>query len=141
MDWFGRLVTKKNVLIASGLITLCLLIWNYIGNYAICDSFFANGSKGACPEILTQVGINLLPFLPLFLLSILASFLRPAIFKAWAKFALVWIPFTMLCIAAAPEYSQSLLPIVKGSVAFYLSILFVIISIGIMCAKWLSLKK
>ena len=131
---------KKVIIYISGSISFLILVWNYFGNYRLCDTIFFAGSAGKCPQLLTGIGFNLFPFLPLFLMACIAYFLREETFRAWLKFAYVWIPLTMLAIFMAPEYGHPFLPITKGSIAGVSSLLFVFISLSIIIFKSFSKK-
>ncbi|MFZ2769563.1 MAG: hypothetical protein WA048_03105 [Minisyncoccia bacterium] len=61
--------------------------------------------------------------------------MRDVVFQAWLKFTYVWVPLTIIFTLIAPEYDPSLLPITKGVVSFYMSVLFLIISIVIITIK------
>lgn len=133
------MISKKNLLVTSGITTAILLVWNYVGNYQICDLFAKDGSIGNCPFILTNIGTNLLPVIPLFLLSLITYKMRDEVYRAWLRFTLVWVPLSMLAIFLAPEYTNDwMYPVVKGTVAFFSSLLFLLISLLLITWKYLS---
>lgn len=138
------MIRKKKLLIISGLLSLGILIWNYVGNYRVCD-FFIGGSTGNCPFILTRIGINLFPVIPLFLLSLITYKMRDEVYRTWVRFVVVWVPLSMFAIFFSPEYADSfgiaLYPITKSSIAFVSSILFIIISLILIIWKWFSLRR
>lgn len=73
------------------------------------------------------------PIVPLFVFSLITYFLPKRFFKAWYKFALVWTTLTIVGILFAPEYSGQLMyAITKGSVTYYMSVLFCVISTTIL---------
>ena len=130
---------KKYFFRVSAFFTAALLIANYFGNYAICDHVAQNGYIGTCPEFLFNIEIVSFPILPLFIFSLLTYRLPERYFRAWSRFALVWIPLSMLAIACSPEYGDSIMPIysiTKGVVAYYSSILFALISAIILLFVW-----
>ena len=135
---------RKIILIAFGTLTILILIWNYIGNYAICDHLLSGGSAGNCPVILTAIGINILPTIPLFLFSLITYKMPEKVFQAWAWFALPWSALSMALIYMAPEYGQSgfgpSISLDKGFVAFLMSGTFVILSILIIAVRYLTLR-
>ncbi|MDD3531398.1 MAG: hypothetical protein PHV99_02305 [Candidatus Pacebacteria bacterium] len=59
--------------------------------------------------------------------------MREDVYRTWARFAIGWIPVSMVLIFLSPEYATSfgiaLYPITKGTVAFASSLFFVIISL------------
>lgn len=122
---------KKKLLILSGLVAITLLVWNYLGNYKICD-FFGGRSISSCPFVLTATALNLVPIIPLFLFSLITYWMRDRVYRAWVRFAAVWIPLSMIAILFAPEYSRDwMFPVVKSNVAFFSSLIFTLISLGI----------
>ncbi len=135
-------LTKKNVFIISGVGVFALLVWNYIGNYRICDIVSRNGSAGECPFVLTGAAMIFFPLFPLFILSSLTYFMREEISTAWTNLAKWWVPFSMILVLISPEYSNDwMFPITKGSVAFITSVLFVLISLILITWKWFALRK
>ncbi|MHB0865686.1 MAG: hypothetical protein ACYC1Y_02190 [Minisyncoccota bacterium] len=87
--------------------------------------------------------INFLPILPLFLFSLITYKMRDEVYRAWLRFASVWIPLSMLGILLAPEYSEQFLPmfpVVKGTVAFFSSLLFFTISLFIVVWKFFVVR-
>ncbi|MDP3965649.1 MAG: hypothetical protein Q8Q13_02515, partial [bacterium] len=133
---------KKILLIVSALLSVGLLAWNYVGNYRVCDLLTKAGSASNCPFILTEIGINLLPIIPLFLFSLITYRMREEVYTAWFRFVRWWIPLSMFLILIAPEYSNDwMYPVEKGGVAFAVSIVFCVVSILIIAMKYISLRK
>lgn len=119
-----------------------LIVWNYVGNYRICDFIVSGGSAGKCPFILTNIGINLLPIIPLFFFSLITYKMQDEIYRKWLRFAQWWVPLSMLAIFLAPEYSGDwMFPVVKGTVAFFSSLLFVIISFLLIAWKYFAPRR
>jgi hypothetical protein len=114
---------------------------NYVGTYKVCDLPFLSGHEGICPSILADGMINFFPLIPVFILSLITYKMREEVFRAWGTFALVWIPFSMFAILIAPEYGNDFVPIEKGTVAFFSSVLFFIISIAIITWKYVTLRR
>lgn len=137
-----NMCSKKSLLAVSGLLSIGLLIWNYIGNYRICDFIAKGWSTGNCPFVLTDIGINFLPFIPLFLSSLITYKMRDEVYRAWYRFAIWAVPFSMLLIFLAPEYSADwMFPVVKGTVAFLSSLLFTVISLLIVLISWFRSRR
>ena len=78
-------------------------------------------------------------FIPLFIFSLITYKMREGIFESWWKFARIWIPLSMLAVIISPSYGNWMIPIEKGTVAFALSVLFVIISLVLII--WQSVKE
>ena len=80
-------------------------------------------------------------FVIVFLLSLITYRMTDQIFHSWIKFAYFWVPLTLITVALVPEYSNSLLPIEKGNVSFFMSLVFLVISLIIILTKHFSLRK
>ena len=78
--------------------------------------------------------------LPLFLLSLITYKMRDEVFAVWFRFSRVWFPLTLFLVIISPEYGNSLLPVEKDSVSFFMSLLFLLISLTIIIKKYFSLK-
>ena len=126
------MMTKRNGLIVSSVLFAIFAVATLF--QSTCDY----KAQGFCWQYWDQVWTLieiLLITAPLFVISLLVYFLRDEIFRAWFKFAVVWVPLTILLTLMAPEYGQSLLPIEKGGVTFLFSVIFFIVSVIIIVAK------
>jgi len=123
------------LLILTGAVSILLTALNFIGTYKLC------GSKGygACMEVVYDFMVALLPIIPLFIFSLITYKMREGVYRAWWKFARIWIPLSMLAVFVSPSYGNWMIPIEKGTVAFSSSILFVIISLVLII--WQSVKE
>ena len=129
--------SKRNSLIAA-----TALVGAFTGLLMLqqaCD-YEAHGLCWKYWSLIGMLGEYLMISVPLFILSLVAYFLREETFRAWLKFVYIWIPLTMLAIFMAPEYGHPFLPITKGSIAGVSSLLFVFISVSIMIFKSFSKK-
>ena len=136
---------KMFVLCISGAVGLLLLVWNWIGNYTLCDYFWTGSSAGECPHIFAANGVALFPFFPLLLFSLITYFMRESVSRPWVRFA---VPATLLSVLAiflmhdssgggfGPQLSFG-----KGDVAFICGALFILISIGIIAYGYLRPAK
>lgn len=116
---------KKIVLLISFVFSLLLFIISIKGTYYYCG-----GVYGRCVEMLHLFSLVFFPILPLFLFSLITYFMREEIFQAWWRFARVWVPASMVAILLAPAYASDwMFPIDKGRVAFFFSVVFVIVSL------------
>lgn len=131
------MLTKKNLLFISGTLSAILLIVDILGTDRLCGG----NQYTACMQDLHLYFLLLLPVFPLFILTIMMFFVRFETYEPWFRFARLWIPLSMLAIFFAPEYSNFMNPIEKGSVALITSALFILISLVIIGLKYFSLKK
>ena len=71
-----------------------------------------------------------LPILPLFLFSLITYKMSEVVFQDWWRFARIFVPLAMFLILITPAYTHNwMFPVVKGTVAVALSVLFVAISL------------
>jgi len=131
--------SKKTLLIVSGILTVILLALNQIGTDTICGWI---GQDTVCMGILYSTIMNFFPVIPLFVLSLITYKMRDEVYRAWLRFAQVWVPLSMLFIFLAPEYTSDwMFPVVKGTVAFFSSLLFLIISLIIIAWKYFTTRR
>jgi len=119
-----------SILLILGLVTI------FSRQIGLCPSY----SYSVCAYFFDSFFMVLLPTIPLFIFSLVTYLMKESVFQAWWRFARVWIPASMLAILVSPSNSHNwMFPIEKGTVAFFSSIFFVIISI-ILITIW-SLKE
>lgn len=119
-------MNKRQFLITSSILGVIALVSGAFEPFRLCGEIWRE-----CMGINYQIGITLIPALPLLLFSAITYRMPESVFQTWAKFAMVWIPLSMLAILVSPEYDGAfvpLFPIIKGTVAFASSALFVAIS-------------
>ena len=132
------MISKKTLLVVSGGITVTLFVLNWIGTFRLCGG----QEYGQCMDLAYGAIISFLPIIPLFILALITYKMRDEVYRAWLRFAYVWIPLSMLLIFLAPEYSTDwMFPVVKGTVAFFSSILFVIISLILIVWKYVVARR
>src|SRR5438105_61983 len=128
--------SKRNLLWLAGGVTVILVVFDYAGTDTLCGGKQYTG----CMQNLHSFLLIFLPIIPLFILTLLV-WMRDEIYRTWFKFARWWIPLSMVLIFITPEYGQGLFdPIVKGTVAFLTSALFVVISLGIIIVKYFTAR-
>ena len=129
---------KKGLVVLSVIGLVIFVLFTFSREFGFCST----NSYSSCGVFFDGLGEALLPMFPLLLFSLVTYFMPEKIFKTWSRFALVWIPVSMIGIFLAPEYSGDwLYPVTKGSVAFLTSILFTIISSLIILFVFLFSKK
>jgi len=129
------MITKRNTLIVSAIITVAILAINYIGTYQTC------GFDRNCAQLLANIIRTLFIFFPIFILSLITYKMRDTIFQSWLKFAYFWVLLTIILTILAPEYDSSFVSLTKGLVSFTLSAIFLLISLIIIIIKSFSSKK
>ena len=130
------MLNKKHTLLISSVITFFNLL--SIGfSYSFFDSCY---KMLTCQKFvidpLDSIAPYTLLFVPILLFSLVTYKMREEIFRAWIKFAVWWIPLSMILILISPEYTNDLvLPIVKGTVAMATSAVFIVVSLFIIARK------
>ncbi|MBI5003712.1 hypothetical protein HZC00_01310 [Candidatus Kaiserbacteria bacterium] len=131
------MISKKTTLfigIFGGIIFLLALYATQIGLCAVVNQ--------SCSEFFDPITENLIPFLPLFILSLITFKMRDEVYRTWFRFARWWIPFSIMLIFISPEYSvDQMFRIEKGSVALLTSALFSTISLIIVTWKYSVTRK
>lgn len=126
------MLTKKIVLIISGLVGGGLLLLEPIKTSTICGA----GSITCIDNIFfTSMLLFVFPFV--FLFSIITYFLKESVFRSWVNFAKWWVPLQIFLVLITPEssggYFVSLID--KQFVAIILSGVFATISLIIVIWK------
>lgn len=90
------------------------------------------------------LAFTLIPFLPIFLFSLVTYKMREEVFRAWFNFTKWWVPISIFLILITPDSSGGSFGIPnvfdKGFLAFILAALFFIISLVIIVRKSLKLR-
>ena len=131
------MIGKVYLLLISGVISLAILILNWIGTFTLC------GGKeyGQCMDNTYSLLLILFPVIPVFFVALIIYFTHEEIYRSWFKFARWWIPLSMFLVLITPQYGGGLFnPIQKGSVAVATSALFVFISLVIITVKYLRTR-
>lgn len=119
-------MTKKSVLILSGIVSILLITLDRVGTFRLCGA----NTYGSCMDVVYNVIIFFLPVLPLFLFSLITYKMPEGVFQAWWRFARVFVPLAMFLILITPAYTHNwMFPVTKGTVAVALSGLFVLTSL------------
>ena len=132
------MVTKRNVLLVSAVAVLIAVGLTYPWKIGLCGS-----DSYGCINNIQSFSTILDIFFPTLILSLVTFKLRQEIFQAWMRYALWWVPLTVVLTLIAPnDRSQSIpFPSTKGMVDLGLVTIFVIVSIGIILYKWSPVKK
>ncbi|MBM3260944.1 hypothetical protein FJY93_00835 [Candidatus Kaiserbacteria bacterium] len=87
----------------------------------------------------------MLPIIPLFFFSLITYKMRDVVTQAWMRFALVWIPLSIVLAALTPDSPAGgfgpQISLGKGDTVFVMSLLFVLISLTIITWKYLATRK
>jgi len=125
-------MSKKITLIVSLTGFLFFIAFLFAKELGFCA--FVNSS---CTDTFDPIAENLSIFISLFFLSIITYKMRDEVYHAWLRFSYVWIPLSMILIFLAPEYTSDwMYPVVKGTVAFFSSLFYAIISLIIIVWKY-----
>ena len=131
------MMTKKQILWIGFLGIIAFLVSVFSIDIKLCPSY----SYSSCSQFFSFFGETIFIFIPLFLLSLITYKMRDNIFQTWFKFARIWVPLTIILVLLSPEYGNALLPVEKGTVSFFMSALFLIISLIIIIYKSLQNNK
>ena len=124
---------KKSVTWISGLLALILIGFDFTGTDKLCGG----AQYTECMQTLHSFFVIIIPIIPTFFFSLLTYWMREEIYRSWFRFARWWIPLSMVLIFLAPEYSGDwMYPIEKGTVAFFTSLVFVIVSIIVIIVRY-----
>lgn len=131
------MIKKKKLLLGSAIVAILAGAIGTLEPFRLCRNLWRE-----CMDVNYTSTLILLPFIPLFLFSLVTYKMRDEVYRAWLRFSCIWIPLSMLAIFSAPEYSSDwMYPVEKGTVAFFSSVLYGIISIVIIIWKYTGTKR
>jgi hypothetical protein len=117
---------KKKVLLISFIILVMSVIAIFSRQIGLCPIY----SYSNCAYFFDSFFMILFPIIPLFVFSLITYKMQDSVFQAWWSFARIWIPISMLAILVSPSNTHNwMFPIEKGTVAFFSSVLFAVISL------------
>jgi len=127
--------TKNKTLIYSFIISFLFFISYFINKSDFCDLV-----RG-CPRFNELFIIYSLPFITVLVFSLITFKLKETTFYFWRNFSVWFIPISLIIITFLPTRTHGLdfVPMTKGAVMFFLTILYSAISIVLIIFK--SLKK
>jgi len=117
-------MTKKNILLISS-VYIVFLIAVFLFGGKCYDNQWCHVNLN---DILNSTATLFLPFLPLFLFSLITYKMRDEVFTTWVNFAKWWVPLTVFLTLIAPSSDGSFFPVDKGRIAFVMTALFSILS-------------
>ena len=135
------MINKKNILLVSFVCTLALTILFFVAGSQFC--YASNSCSDFFIRFHPFVLADFLFIAPaVFLLSLLTYFLRDEIFQTLLFFAKIWVPLSVFLTLLTPETTgSSFVPYYgRPHVALAMSVLFLVISLGLMIWKYDSLK-
>jgi len=139
-------MTKKKVFWISLIGTAIAYVLTNPVTFGLCQKTYYFGDSIRCSDtLLPMIGQVLGLFaLGLLLFSIVTYFLREEVFRAWLKFAYVWIPVSMVLIYLAGGSSGGGFGIPnvldQEFVSLILASLFVLLSLVIIIVKSILLR-
>ena len=136
----SNVVTKKVAFFSSLIGTvLFLLIASTRGVPLFCEEY-----SRSCMKQFDTLSLFFFIFLPTLIISLITYFLREEVFRAWLKFAYVWIPVSMVLIYLAGGSSGGGFGIPnvldQEFVSLILASLFVLLSLVIIIVKSILLR-
>ncbi|MEY4747273.1 MAG: hypothetical protein RLZZ416_322 [Candidatus Parcubacteria bacterium] len=139
-----RMVEKKSVLITSAMVSAAFIVWDYMGNYRLCDYLAKDGHMGSCPFLLSSTELILIPFFPFFFFSLITYFMREDVFRAWVRFAIPAVIVSMILILLTPDSPAGgfgpQIALGKSDTALVASVLFSLISLILIVVKLIRTK-
>jgi hypothetical protein len=97
---------------------------------------FGGSQYTTCTQGLDGWFETFLIVLPTALITIVLFFCSETVIRSWLRFALFWIPLTVLFSLLTPEYGGGgIVSIDRGTVSFSLSLIYLVLSIIIILTK------
>src|SRR3989344_8474098 len=134
----NKWLTKKGLVIISLIGSVVFFVSIFTNIHIPVDVCYQGEFCGDLSELL---GIYFLLFIPVFIFSIIIFKLRESVFSTWRNFSLWAVPISLIVISFLPTDTHGLdfIPITKGTIIFFLTILYSLISLILIIYK--SLKR
>lgn len=130
-------MTKKYVFIFALLGSLVFLLSAFQKEVGICGSSYNN-----CWDLVDLIWPPLSVFPALLLLSVITFKMCHEIFATWVKFAVWWIPLSIIAIILTPEEIKGSISVqLKSPLALFSAITFLLVSLCLITYKSLKLRK
>jgi hypothetical protein len=113
------MISKNKLLVLSIVGSILFLVFLYSDKLLLCGA-----GNLSCHTIFDPLAEDIFIFVPLLLMSIVTFKMRVEIFYFCLRFVYIWIPLTLILTILVPEYSNSILPIEKGVISLFMSVLF-----------------
>lgn len=123
------LFSRRNISAIAFVLAAATLVVDRIGAFAIC------GNDYSCAGAVADGVSIFMIMLPLAVLSALMYLLSDSVFNAWMRFVLWWVPLSMLAIFLWQDETGALFTVGKQTIAWLMSGLFLVISLGIIAYK------
>ncbi|KKQ53560.1 MAG: hypothetical protein US70_C0002G0048 [Parcubacteria group bacterium GW2011_GWD2_38_11] len=134
---------KKNywILIGSTTVSILSLVLGSPDIFGLC----VKNDINCLHKYIDISNTVILPFfvfaVPIFIISFIIVFLREQIFNAWSKFAIIFIPISIVSIFFLPSMGDMFFPSIKELAIFLLPVIFLISSLGIIFWESRKAKK
>jgi ABC-type Fe3+ transport system permease subunit len=137
-------LTKKSVFAISAFFFLFVLLVIFQSKLGLCA--IQNGYSRNClfsSTFTKMIGNSFFDLAgSLFLISLIALFVRESVFRTWFQFAKWWIPASFLLVSVSPDGSHGFFPALftKESMSLWTAGLFLITSLILIIKKSIQLR-
>jgi hypothetical protein len=130
-------MTKKKVLLISGLGMIVGGIFLNVDKFGICnDMYVSDGYVGCFNTAQDSIGgIIELISLPLFIMTLLLFFVHDEVFNLWFKFARIWLPLGAAIVFFASSTNGGMLGSDQDWAAWFFSVTFLWVSVILIVYK------
>ncbi len=130
-------MSKKTLFMISMIGAIISIVLLFSRELSLCPE----SSYMTCTNLLENGAEVLFIFVPVTIFSVVTYHMRSDLYGRWLRFARFWIPLALALPLLTPQYSDDwMYPIEKGTVAFVMSAIFVVVSIGIIGYQLLKRK-
>ena len=128
---------KKTLVTISVLGSIVFILTLFSEEFGLCSL-----TNQPCQETFDPIAEASVIFVPALIFSSILYFGTKELFDLWAKVSFPFIVISLIAVFLAPEYSRDwMYPIEKGGIAFFMSSIFVVVSIIIIAFKFFTLKR
>lgn len=131
-------MTKKQTFVFS---TIAVVIFGILYTNYLPHTYCPAVSVSYCADYFKIGKIAFLISIALLPMTILASLSQERVFLLWRKFTFIYLVIYLVSVLISPSSGGDFIKIEKGTVAIFLSILYVVLSISTILYKSWCLRK
>lgn len=131
-------MTKKQILISS---IIAVGIFGVLYTNYLPHTYCPTVSVSDCADYFAAWKVTFLISIALLPIAILAFLFQEKVFILWRKFTIIYLFIYLFSILITPSYGGDFIKIEKGTVAIFLSILYVVLSISVILYKARKVRK
>lgn len=117
------------VLVISAILILISLVLGLPENFGLCKKGDISCVHNYIDNFNEIIQITFIFSIPVIIISLVLLFLKEKAFKAWSKFAIIFIPISIILISITPSVKRTLIGFDREIITIGLAIIFFTVSL------------